>query len=167
MNFQFCIAMTLKYYQGHWKWYEWVKLYECYHHVKFDVYHVYRVGENRNVKVFATDGHSAGRPNTHHYIDLQFSSDSKMFLLHSNRHEYKSVIVTCFTCRHMIIFACFHHMVSHGRGTIWRSPSLSRSNTWPLSSSWNPSAHLALVFELQGTGCKIICGAPTTLAVKG
>ena len=43
---------------------------------------------------------------------------------------------------------CFHHMVSHGQGATWRSPSLSRSNTWPLSSSWNPSAHLVLVFEL-------------------
>ena len=45
--------------------------------------------------------------------------------------------------------ACFHHMVSHGQGTTRRSPFLSRSNTWPLSSSWNPSAYLALVFELR------------------
>ena len=44
--------------------------------------------------------------------------------------------------------ACFHHMVSHRQSIIWRSPSLSRSNTWPLSSSWNTSAHLALVFGL-------------------
>ena len=28
--------------------------------------------------------------------------------------------------------ACFHHMVSHGQSTTWRSPSLSTSNTWPL-----------------------------------
>ena len=27
-------------------------------------------------------------------------------------------------------------MVSHGQGTIWRSPSLSRSKMWPLSSLW-------------------------------
>ena len=44
--------------------------------------------------------------------------------------------------------ASFHYIVSHGQGANWRSPSLSRSNTWPLSSSWIPSAHLALVFEL-------------------
>ena len=47
------------------------------------------------------------------------------------------------------IVACFHHMVSHWQGTTWQSPSLSRSNRWPLSSSWNPSAHLALVLELR------------------
>ena len=45
--------------------------------------------------------------------------------------------------------AGFHHMVSHGQGTALRSPSLCRSNTWPLSSSWNPSTHLALVLELR------------------
>ena len=44
----------------------------------------------------------------------------------------------------------FHFMVTQERGTTWRSPSLSRSSTWPLSSSWNPSAHLALVLELLG-----------------
>ena len=44
--------------------------------------------------------------------------------------------------------ACFHHMVSHGQITTWRNPSLSRSNTGPLSSSWNPSAKLALFFLL-------------------
>ena len=45
-------------------------------------------------------------------------------------------------------FAGFHHMVSQGQGTVWQSLSLSRSNTQPLSSSWNPSTPLALVFEL-------------------
>ena len=35
-------------------------------------------------------------------------------------------------------------MESHRQGTTWWSPSLSRSNAWPLSSSWNPSAHQAL-----------------------
>ena len=38
------------------------------------------------------------------------------------------------------------YIVSHGQGTTWWSPPLSRSNTWPLNSSWNPSAHMALVF---------------------
>ena len=45
--------------------------------------------------------------------------------------------------------ASFHYIVSHGQGATCRSPSLSRSNTWPLSSSWNPSALLPLVFELS------------------
>ena len=39
-------------------------------------------------------------------------------------------------------------MVSHGQSTTLRSPFLSMSSTWPLSSSWNSSAILALVFEL-------------------
>ena len=47
-------AVTLKYNQGHWKWYAWVKLNEYYHHAKFDIYHVYSVWENRNIKVFDT-----------------------------------------------------------------------------------------------------------------
>ena len=45
--------------------------------------------------------------------------------------------------------ACFHHMMRHGQSTTWRNTSLSRSNTRPLSSSWNSSAHLVLVFELR------------------
>ena len=42
----------------------------------------------------------------------------------------------------------FHHRMSHGQSTTWRSPSFSRSNMWLFSSSWNPSAHLAFFFEL-------------------
>ena len=38
--------------------------------------------------------------------------------------------------------------VCHGQITTWPSTSLSRSNTWPLSSSWNPSALLTLFFCL-------------------
>ena len=53
--------MTLKYNQGHGKWYEWVKLNNYYHHAKFDLHHTYSVQENHNVKVFATYGHLAGR----------------------------------------------------------------------------------------------------------
>ena len=41
-----------------------------------------------------------------------------------------------------------HGLVTQGQDTAWQSQSLSRLNTWPLSSSWNPSAHLALVFGL-------------------
>ena len=62
--------MTLKYNQGHWKWYESVKLNDYYHHAKFDIYHMYSVRENCNVKLFAKYGQSAaGRLNTDHYID--------------------------------------------------------------------------------------------------
>ena len=50
--------MTLKN-QGHWKWYEWVKLNMYYHHAKFDIYHIYSVLENHNIKVIATYVHSA------------------------------------------------------------------------------------------------------------
>ena len=46
------------------------------------------------------------------------------------------------------VLLCFHYMVSHGQNTAWGTPSLSRSNTWPLSSLWKPSTHLALFFEL-------------------
>ena len=74
----FDTAVTLKYNQGHWKWYEWIKLSKYYHHAKFDSYYVYSVRENRNVKVFATYGHLvgwpvlAGRPYADHYT-LTFS----------------------------------------------------------------------------------------------
>ena len=44
---------------------------------------------------------------------------------------------------------CCHRMVSLWQSTTRRSPSLSRSNTWPLGSSWKPSALLSLVFELR------------------
>ena len=47
----FDTAVTLKYNQGHRKWYEWVKLNKYYHHEKFDIYHVYSVWENRNIKL--------------------------------------------------------------------------------------------------------------------
>ena len=46
------------------------------------------------------------------------------------------------------MFVGFHPTVINGQGTTWRSPSLSRSTTFTLSSLWNNSAHLALVFEL-------------------
>ena len=36
----FNIAMTLKYVQGHWKWYVQVKLNKQYHHAKFDIYNI-------------------------------------------------------------------------------------------------------------------------------
>ena len=42
----------LKYNQGHWKWYEWVKLNQYYHNAVFDIYQICSVRENHNVKVF-------------------------------------------------------------------------------------------------------------------
>ena len=75
----FDTAVTLKYNQGHRKWYEWVKVSEYYYQAKFEIYHVYSFRENRNVKVFATCGQSAGQSNTDHYIDSHFSCESKTF----------------------------------------------------------------------------------------
>ena len=42
------------------------------YHATFDIYHIYSVRENRNFKVFATYGHSAGGPDTDHYKDTFF-----------------------------------------------------------------------------------------------
>ena len=47
------------------KRYEWVKLNEQYHHARFDIYHIYSVTENHNVKSFChiqTIGWPAGQP---------------------------------------------------------------------------------------------------------
>ena len=63
--------MTLEYNLGHRKLYEWVKLNEYYHHAKFDIFHIYSVRENCNIKVFDTYTHLADQPNTDHYIDSQ------------------------------------------------------------------------------------------------
>ena len=63
--------VTLKYNHGPWRWYEWVKLNEYYHHLKSDIYHIYSVRKNCNLTVFDTHGHSAAKlawPNTDHYI---------------------------------------------------------------------------------------------------
>ena len=74
----FDTAVTLKYYQGPRKWYEWVKHKEYYRHPKSDMCHVYSVRENCNVQVFPQTGNRpAGRPNTDLYIDIQFSCGSK------------------------------------------------------------------------------------------
>ena len=51
----------------------------------------------------------------------------------------------CLTPQHVLLQSPL--MVTRGQDTARLSPSLSRSNTWPLSSSWNPSANLALAFE--------------------
>ena len=71
----FDTAVTLKYNQGHWKWYERVKLNEFYHHAKFDIY-IYSVRENRAKLNFLThlDTSPAGLPNTDHYIHIFYAS---------------------------------------------------------------------------------------------
>ena len=43
------IAVTLKYSQGLWKWYEQVWISEWYHHAKFDIYSIYDMWVNPNV----------------------------------------------------------------------------------------------------------------------
>ena len=55
----FDTAVTLKYNQGHRKWYEWLKLNKYYQYEKFDIYHFYSPRENRIVEVPATLGHPA------------------------------------------------------------------------------------------------------------
>ena len=51
------------------------------HSAKCDNDHIHRVQENRNVRVFAINGHSAGRPSTDHYTDSHFSC---IFILSQN-----------------------------------------------------------------------------------
>ena len=73
---QFDIAVTLKYNKDRWKWCEWVKFSDYYHHAKFDIYYVNSVQENHTVKVFTTYGQAAGWPETDHHR-LIFSCESK------------------------------------------------------------------------------------------
>ena len=72
--------MTLKYNQGHWKWYWWVKLndYIYNHHAKFDIYHIYHVRESCNIEVFAVFRHLAIQSNIDPYIYSHFSCGSKI-----------------------------------------------------------------------------------------
>ena len=54
--------MILKYGQGHWRWYEQIKLPKQNHHAKFDIHHFYGVWENCNVTVFIMSyNHPAGQ----------------------------------------------------------------------------------------------------------
>ena len=47
------------------------------------------------------------------------------------------------------------------------SPSLSMSNTWPLSSLWNPSTNLALVFELwRHPSSDVLTSAISSITVR-
>ena len=73
----FDTALSLKYNEGHWKWYS-----EYYYHEKFKIYHIYSARENRNVNVFDTYWQSAGRPNTDHYLDShqKYSAQAKLQL---------------------------------------------------------------------------------------
>ena len=70
-------AMTLKSSQGHWKWYEWVKLNEYYHHAKFELIILVLPEKTATLKfLLHTANWPAGQPNTDHYIDSYFSFES-------------------------------------------------------------------------------------------
>ena len=64
-------------------------------------------------------------------------------------------------------FPPFFSVLHHGNSRARWSPSFSRSNTWPLSSSWNPSAHLAIVFELLGHPPSDAVLTPATSSIPG
>ena len=49
--------LRFKYGQDHWKWYEQVTLSDLYQQAKCDIYHIYGVWENPNVKVFNEPRH--------------------------------------------------------------------------------------------------------------
>lgn len=57
----FDTGVTLKHSQGHWKWYEQVKLNGQHHCAKFDFGYIYGVRENHNIQVF-------DNPNTQTHI---------------------------------------------------------------------------------------------------
>ena len=69
--------MTLKYNQGHWKWYGCVELKEYYHHAKFDIYHLYSKKIAMLKFLPHVDNRKASQPNTDHYIESHFSCESK------------------------------------------------------------------------------------------
>ena len=46
----FDTAVAFKYGQGHWKWYEQVKLNEKFQYANFDIYHIHGVWENSNLE---------------------------------------------------------------------------------------------------------------------
>ena len=73
-------------------------------------------------------------------LAMQYDYDCDVnFLSTFNRLVAKDVWIECH-----LVAAC-HFMVTQGQGTTWRSPFLSRSNKWPLSSSWNPSHNLRTI----------------------
>ena len=81
-NFEFSFfsyaEVNLKCGQSHWKWYEQVKLCGYYHHVNFDIWHIYLVQENRNVKGFAMPNcRPAQRPSTDLRLDTYILSKSR------------------------------------------------------------------------------------------
>ena len=60
--------------QGHWKWNEKLYLNESYHHANFDIYHIYSVWENPNVKVFDKLRHLTEKK-TLLIISLEYTSE--------------------------------------------------------------------------------------------
>ena len=87
--------MTLKCNQGHWKWYEWVQLNEHYHHTKFDIYLIYTVQENRNVKVSTIYRLSACLPDIDHHIKSHFSCElKKKKYIYTYKSPYPNEVTT-------------------------------------------------------------------------
>ena len=70
--------------------YSSISILQLYHHAKFDVYHFCSVSESRHIKVQVTplsEGLPAGRLNTDHNIDSNFSGGSKTTLTVYNAKE--------------------------------------------------------------------------------
>ena len=61
----FSIVVTLKYAQGHFMWYEQVKLNEKYHYAKFDISHLWCLSKF-HIKVFNKPGHLADKKHFHY-----------------------------------------------------------------------------------------------------
>ena len=63
----FDTTVTWKYSHHHWKWHKQVKLSEEYHQEKSDIYYLYCVWKNCNIKVLTTpDNHSAHKTHIFH-----------------------------------------------------------------------------------------------------
>ena len=87
-----------KYGQGHWKWYEQVKLKVKYYYAMFDICYIYGVWINPNVKVFNKPKHLTNTTETtkqkhnthwshtdhimHNFLFLNMCTNNAMFKLH-------------------------------------------------------------------------------------
>ena len=73
--------MILKCNQGHWKWYELVKLNKNYQHARFGIYQIYNVREKSQLQSFCHKRairRPSSRHSTGHYTDSHFSCESKI-----------------------------------------------------------------------------------------
>lgn len=72
------------------------------HHAKFAIYQIYSVRDNRNVERFPVYGHPAGRNNGDHFIDSEFSCESKM-------KEQKLTFITLTVCEKLATLKLLQH----------------------------------------------------------